>query len=67
MDIQQIKGLAQRQPFQPFAIVFDNGEVLMVENDTELLFPRSQPKLVIAFNDGRTWLFEAEAISALKQ
>jgi len=66
MHIKEIKALAKLEPFRRFAIVFDSGRELIVESDTELLFPKKQPNLVIAFASGSHWIFEAESVTALR-
>jgi hypothetical protein len=68
VTIDQIKSLAQRDPFRPFAILLDNGTEIPIGNDTELLFPRNQPQTIYVFStNGRAWIFEAQAVSALNQ
>jgi hypothetical protein len=68
VTIEQIKGLAQRDPFRPFAILLDNGVEIPISDDTELLFPRNQPQTIYVFStNGRAWIFEAKAVSALNQ
>lgn len=65
MNIEQIKGLAARQPFRPFVIKLENGDLVPVTDESELFFPKAKPNLVIAFSAGKSWTFEAEAVSAL--
>jgi hypothetical protein len=68
MNIEQIKELAQRDPFRPFAILLDNGVEIPINSETEMLFPRKRPESVYVFADnGKGWIFEARAVSALNE
>jgi hypothetical protein len=55
-----------REPFRPFIVEFQSGAVLLIDGDTELLFPKKRPELVIAFTEGGLQHeFEQSAISRL--
>jgi hypothetical protein len=67
MKIEEIKALANRHPFRPFTIEIENGQPVQITQDSDLLFPKRKPNLVIAFtSDGATHIFEAEAVAALR-
>jgi hypothetical protein len=66
MDIEEIKAAVRRKPFRPFSVNVVDGEQLHISQESEVLFPRSKPQLVIVFNpDGTMHLLEAEAVSSL--
>jgi hypothetical protein len=65
MNIEEIKNRANRQPFRSFVIKLENGDLVPVTSNSELLFPHTQPDLVIAFTNGGHWTFEAKAVSAI--
>jgi hypothetical protein len=66
MDIEEIKAAVRRKPFRPFAISIVDGQQLVIGQDSEVLFPRNKPQLVIVFNaDGTMHLLEAEAVASL--
>jgi hypothetical protein len=67
MNIEEIKKVANREPFRPFAIVLQSGHEIEVTTETELLFPKNRPNDVYVFaNNGAGWIFEAQAVSALQ-
>jgi hypothetical protein len=62
----ELRAAVDRKPFLPFAINLFDGEQLTINADTEVLFPKNKPELVIVFSaDGMMHLFEAEAIASL--
>lgn len=68
MSINEIKSLAERRPFRPFTIRFENGDVLNIIASTELLFPQNKRNTVLVFEfGGRMWIFDVEAVTALQQ
>lgn len=68
MKLEQIRELAGREPFRTFTIVLESGREVEINSDTELFFPRNQPGVIFAFtSEGRTWIFEADAVNAVHQ
>lgn len=65
MNIEDIKTKLTREPFRPFVIEFISGNQITVYGNSELLFPRRRPELVIAFTDDGMHEFEASAIAQL--
>jgi hypothetical protein len=55
-----------QQPFRPFIIEFQSGHQILIDGDSEVLFPRKRPELIIAFTDSHSvHEFEAGAITRL--
>lgn len=55
-----------QESFRPFLIQFKSGRQLPIDKNSELIFPKSQPNLVIAFtSDGIMCEFEFESIESL--
>jgi hypothetical protein len=56
----------RREPFRAFIVELVSGAAILVDADTELLFPRKWPELVIAFTgNGLRHEFEEGAIARL--
>ena len=65
-DLDLLKTKMGRQPFRSFIIEFQSGHQILIDADTEVLFPRKRPELIIAFTgNGLMHEFEAEAIARL--
>jgi hypothetical protein len=67
MKMIEIKALALHEPFRPFAIVLASGQTIIVNDQSELLFPPQRPELIFVFAEGESWQFEAQAVTALRQ
>jgi len=68
MKITEIKSMMEQVPFRPFTVLLENGHDLKVTRDSELLFPRNRPGLMIIFNkDGVMTIFEDHAVTAIEQ
>jgi hypothetical protein len=66
MDIGEVKAVYYRKPFRPFTINIVDGEQLAIDKDSEILFPRKKPELIIVFAaDGTMHLLEAESVASL--
>ena len=62
----ELKAKIEREPFRPFVIELVSGRQIAIGKDSEILFSRKRPELVIAFtDDGLQYEFEASAIAAL--
>lgn len=56
----------QRQPFRAFIVEFQSGHQILIDAESEVLFPRKRPELIIALTaDGLMHEFEASAIARL--
>jgi hypothetical protein len=65
-NLDLLKSKIRREPFRTFIIEFQSGATLVVDKDTEILFPRKRPELAITFSDGGLQHeFEASAINRL--
>ena len=65
-DLDALKSKMRREPFRPFTIEFVSGATLRIDSETEMLFPKKRPELVIAFTEGGLQhTFEAIAINRL--
>jgi hypothetical protein len=65
-NLDLLKAKMRRQPFRAFIIKFQSGHQILVDADTELLFPRKRPELIIAFTEnGLMHEFEESAITRL--
>jgi hypothetical protein len=66
MHLDLLKSKMRREPFRPFIIEFASGASLLIDAETEMLFPRKRPELVIAFTEsGLQHEFEQSAIHRL--
>ena len=62
----EFKAKMAREPFRPFAVELLSGRQIIIGKDSEVLFPRRRPELVIAFTeDGLQHEFEFSAIASL--
>jgi hypothetical protein len=67
-NLDLLKTKMRRQPFRAFIIEFQSGHQILVDADTELLFPRKRPELIIAFTEnGLMHEFEESAIARLTE
>jgi hypothetical protein len=65
-SLTELKANLAREPFRPFMIELASGRQILIDKDTEILFPHRRPELVIAFtNDGLQHEFEVSAILSL--
>ena len=65
-NIDLLKAKMHREPFRPFLIEFISGAQILIDADTEILFPHKRPELVIAFTgNGLMHEFEGRAITRL--
>ena len=65
-DSDLLKSKMHREPFRPLIIELHSGTQIVIDADTEILFPRKRPELVIAFTaDGLMHEFETSAIAQL--
>jgi hypothetical protein len=63
-NLELLKAKMHREPFRAFIVEFVSGAVILIDADTELLFPRKRPELVIAFTgNGLQHEFEESAIA----
>jgi hypothetical protein len=61
-----LKAKLERRPFRPFVIELSSGRPILIGEQSEILFPRRRPELVIAFTeDGLQHEFELSAVIAL--
>jgi hypothetical protein len=66
MTINDLKSKLAREPFRPFKIELASGRQIVIGTDSELLFPRTRPGLVIAFtSDGLMHEFEEKVLNSL--
>jgi hypothetical protein len=66
MTINDLKSKLAREPFRPFTIELVSGRQIAIGTDSELLFPKKRPGLVIAFTaDGRMHEFEDSVLNSL--
>jgi hypothetical protein len=62
----ELKAKIARESFRPFVIELVSGRQVRIGSDSEILFSRKRPELMIAFtDDGLQHEFEASAIAAL--
>ena len=65
-DSGLLEGKMARQPFRPFIVELRSGTRILIDVDSEILFPRKRPGLIIAFSaDGLMHEFETSAIAQL--
>lgn len=65
---QQLKAMAERQPFRAFSINLKGGEQITITHPEALYFPPIASDLLIAFTeDQRMHLFEHTVISSINQ
>jgi hypothetical protein len=68
MKITEIKSMMEQAPFRPFTVLLENGHDLKVTGESELLFPRNRPGLLIIFDQhGAMTIFEDRAVTAIEQ
>ena len=68
MKTDELKQFADRKPFRAFTINLLNGDSIIVDADTTLLFPKPRPELVIVFtSDKAMHLFEDVGIASITQ
>jgi len=61
-----LKTKMRREPFRAFIVDLVSGATLLIDADSEILFPRKRPELVIAFTgNGLQHEFEETAIAGL--
>jgi hypothetical protein len=61
----ELKAKIAREPFRPFVIELISGQIV-IGSDSEILFSRKRPELVIAFtDDGLQHEFEISRIAVL--
>jgi hypothetical protein len=61
-----LKTKMRREPFRPFIIEFQSGVTLLIDSETEMLFPKKRPELVITFSEtGLQHEFEQSAINRI--
>jgi hypothetical protein len=66
MTINDLKSKLAREPFRPFVIELARGRQIDINSETELLFPKKRPGLVIAFTaDGLMHEFEETVLASL--
>ena len=65
-EATELKAKFAREPFRPFIIELASGRRILIGRDSEVLFPRKRPELVIAFtDDGLQHEFELSVIVSL--
>jgi hypothetical protein len=65
-NLELLKAKMRREPFRAFIVEFVSGATILIDADTEMLFPRKRPELVIAFTgNGLQHEFEETAIARL--
>jgi hypothetical protein len=65
-NLELLKAKMRREPFRAFIVEFVSGTTILVDADTEMLFPRKRSELVIAFTgNGLQHEFEQTAIARL--
>jgi len=68
MTVNDLKSKLAREPFRPFVIELVSGRQIGIGADSELLFPRTRPGLVIAFtSDGLMHEFEENVLNSLTE
>jgi hypothetical protein len=66
MNQSELKAKLAREPFRPFVIELASGRRVLIGKDSEILFPRKRPELIIAFtDDGLQHEFELSVIISL--
>jgi hypothetical protein len=65
-NIELLKAKMRREPFRAFLVEFVSGSTILIDAETEILFPRKRPELVIAFTgNGLQHVFEEAAVARL--
>jgi hypothetical protein len=65
-DLLLLKSKMRREPFRPFIVELRSGIQILIDADSEILFPHKCPELVIALTaDGTEHEFEISAIAQL--
>jgi hypothetical protein len=65
-NLELLKSKMRSCPFRAFTLEFKSGATILIDAETEILFPRKRPELVIAFTgNGLQHEFEEAAIVRL--
>jgi hypothetical protein len=65
-NLELLKTKMRREPFRAFIVEFVSGTTILIDADTEVLFPRKRPELAIVFTgNGLQHEFEEAAIVRL--
>jgi hypothetical protein len=65
-QLTEFKAKIAREPFRPFVVELVSGRQILIGQESEVIFPKKRPKLVIAFTpDGLQHEFEVSAITSL--
>ena len=65
-NLDLLKSKIRREPFRSFLIEFQSGTTVLIDAETEILFPRKRPELAIVFTgSGLQHEFESSAINRL--
>jgi hypothetical protein len=66
IEATELKAKFAREPFRSFVIELASGCQILIDQDSELFFPRLHPERVIAFTkDGLQYEFDDSAIISL--
>ena len=66
MTRQDLRTKVEADPFRPFVIRLAGGrEIFINDAQTEFLFPRIRPELILAFSEDRTHEFEIGSVLSL--
>ena len=67
--LETLQAKIARAPFRAFVIEFQSGSSLFIDEETEVLFPRKRPELVIVFTspNGLQHEFEVGAITRITE
>jgi hypothetical protein len=66
IEATELKAKLAREPFRPFVIELASGRQILIDQNSELFFPRLHPERVIAFtDDGMQHEFDDSAIISL--
>jgi hypothetical protein len=65
-EASSLKAKLEREPFRPFLIELASGRRILIGKESEILFPKRRPELIIAFTeDGLQHEFELSAVISL--
>jgi len=65
-DLETLKAKMRREPFRSFIVELQSGATILIDAETEMLFPYKRPELVIIFTgNGLQHEFEQGAILRL--
>lgn len=68
MKTDELKQFAERKPFREFTINLLNGDSILIDAATTILFPKPRPELIIVFTpDKAMHLFEDVGIASITQ